>query len=196
MKGYDYMSQKVLRSQSLGEEIANAVSHGVGALLAIAGAVVAIVMAAIHSTAIGVVSAALYGSSLILLYSFSTLYHSLTNKSAKKVFRIFDHCAIFILILGSYIPICLTMIGGALGWTLFGINAEQDFRLKEDMPMENMVRLYDVFEEAIEYSLDTLSELYLSVIKKENGVAMMLWLCTEMELSSLSMEGLTVHDEG
>ena len=80
--------------------------------------------------------------------------------------------------------------------TLFGINAEQDFRLKEDMPMENMVRLYDVFEEAIEYSLDTLSELYLSVIKKENGVAMMLWLCTEMELSSLSMEGLTVHDEG
>ena len=117
------MSQKVLRSQSLGEEIANAVSHGVGALLAIAGAVVAIIMAAIHSTAIGVVSAALYGSSLILLYSFSTLYHSLTNKSAKKVFRIFDHCAIFILILGSYIPICLTMIGGALGWTLFGINA-------------------------------------------------------------------------
>ena len=80
--------------------------------------------------------------------------------------------------------------------TLFGINAEQDFRLKEDMPMEDMVRLYDVFEEAIEYSLDTLSELYLSVIKKENGVAMMLWLCTEMELSSLSMEGLTVHDEG
>ena len=49
---------------------------------------------------------------------------------------------------------------------------------RKDMPMENMVRLYDVFEEAIEYSLDTLSELYLSVIKKENGVAMMLWLCS------------------
>ncbi len=80
--------------------------------------------------------------------------------------------------------------------TLFGINAEQDFRLKEDMPMEDMVRLYDVFEEAIEYSLDTLSELYLSVTEKENGAAMMLRLCTETELSSLSMEGLTVHDEG
>ncbi len=117
------MSQKLLRDQTLGEEIANSVSHGVGTLLSIAGAVVAIVMAAIHNTAIGVVSACLYGASLIMLYSFSTLYHSLTNKSAKRVFRVFDHCAIFILILGSYIPICLTMIGGALGWTLFGINA-------------------------------------------------------------------------
>ncbi len=123
MKGYDYMSTKVKRKQTIGEEIANAISHGVGALLAIAGTVVAIVMAAIHSSAIGVVSAALYGASLILLYMFSTLYHSLTNANAKRVFRIFDHCSIFILILGSYIPICLTLIGGALGWVLFGVNA-------------------------------------------------------------------------
>lgn len=109
--------------QTIGEEIANAVSHGVGELLAIAGAVVAIVMAAIHGTAITVVSASLYGASMILLYLFSTLYHSLTNRSAKRVFRVFDHCSIFILIMGSYIPICLVLIGGALGWTLFGINA-------------------------------------------------------------------------
>ncbi len=111
------------RMQTIGEEIANAVSHGVGELLAIAGAVVAIVMAAIHGTAITVVSASLYGASMILLYLFSTLYHSLTNRSAKRVFRVFDHCSIFILIMGSYIPICLVLIGGALGWTLFGINA-------------------------------------------------------------------------
>ena len=111
------------RMQTIGEEIANAVSHGVGELLAIAGAVVAIVMAAIHGTAITVVSASLYGASKILLYLFSTLYHSLTNRSAKRVFRVFDHCSIFILIMGSYIPICLVLIGGALGWTLFGINA-------------------------------------------------------------------------
>lgn len=111
------------RIQSIGEEIANSVSHGVGALLAIAGAVVAIVTAAMSGTAIKVVSASLYGASMILLYLFSTLYHSLTNKSAKKVFRVFDHCSIFILIMGSYIPICLVLIGGALGWTLFGINA-------------------------------------------------------------------------
>lgn len=111
------------RMQTIGEEIANSVSHGVGALLAIAGAAVAIVTAAIHGTAITVVSASLYGASMILLYLFSTLYHSLTNKSAKKVFRVFDHCSIFILILGSYIPICLVLIGGVLGRTLFGINA-------------------------------------------------------------------------
>ncbi len=109
--------------QTLGEEIANAVSHGVGALLSIAATVVLIVIASVRSDAIGVVSACLYGASLILLYTFSSLYHSLTNKTAKKVFQIFDHCTIFLLILGSYIPVCLTMIRGAIGWTLFGINA-------------------------------------------------------------------------
>lgn len=109
--------------QTLGEEIANAVSHGVGALLAIAATVVLIVTASFRSDAIGIVSACLYGASLILLYTFSSLYHSLTNKTAKKVFRVLDHCTIFLLILGSYIPVCLTMIRGAIGWILFGINA-------------------------------------------------------------------------
>ncbi len=108
--------------QTLGEEIANAVSHGVGALLAIAGSVVLIVFASLRSDAIGTVSACLYGASLILLYTFSSLYHSLTNVTAKKVFRIFDHCTIFLLILGSYIPVCLTMIRGAVGWVIFGVN--------------------------------------------------------------------------
>ena len=111
------------RIQTIGEEIANSISHGVGALLAIAGTVVAIVMAAIHGSAITVVSACLYGASMILLYTFSTLYHSFTNDRIKKIFRVFDHCSIFILILGSYIPICLSLIGGVFGWTLFGINA-------------------------------------------------------------------------
>ncbi len=109
--------------QTLGEEIANAVSHGVGSLLAIAACVIVIVKSAFTSTAIGVVSACIYGSSLILLYTFSSLYHSLTNIKAKAVFRIFDHCSIFFLILGTYTPICLNMIKGGLGWTLFGINA-------------------------------------------------------------------------
>ena len=117
------MSQMFLREQTAGEEVANSISHGVGTLLSIAGAVVAIIMAVFHSTAIGVVSACLYGASLILLYGFSTIYHSITNKRIKRIFRVFDHCAIFILILGSYIPICLTLIGGAFGWTLFGVNA-------------------------------------------------------------------------
>ena len=107
--------------QTLGEEIANAVSHGVGALLAIAGTVVLIVTACIYGSAISVVSSALYGAFAILVYLFSTIYHSLTNTKAKKVFQIFDHCSIFLMILGSYIPISLCLIKGALGWTLFGI---------------------------------------------------------------------------
>ncbi len=118
---------KSFNNQSLGEEIANGVSHCVGALLSIAGTAVLIVRAALHSSAIGVVSASLYGASLILLYCFSTLYHSLTNTGAKKVFQIFDHCSIYLLIVGSYIPISLVMIGQmigkqALGWTILGIN--------------------------------------------------------------------------
>ncbi len=111
------------RPQSMGEEIANAVTHGTGALLSAAGIAVMIVYAARHGDARSVVSASLYGSGLLLLYVFSTLYHSLTAKGAKRVFRIFDHCSIFLLILSSYIPISLSLLRGAAGWTLFGINA-------------------------------------------------------------------------
>lgn len=110
-------------NQSMGEEIANAISHGVGTLLAIAGTVIAIVYACIYGDATSIVSASLYGAGLILLYLSSTLYHSLTNIKAKRVFQVFDHCTIFILILSSYIPISLSLLRGALGWTLFGINA-------------------------------------------------------------------------
>ncbi len=110
-------------NQSLGEEIANSISHGVGTLLSIAGTVIAIVYSCFHGDAMSIVCAALYGAGLILLYSSSTLYHALTNITAKRVFQIFDHCSIFILILSSYIPICLAYLRGAVGWTLFGINA-------------------------------------------------------------------------
>ena len=115
--------QDFVYPQSLGEEISNSVSHGVGALLAIAGTVILIVKAVFSGVVINVVASALYGASLILLYMFSTLYHSITNKKAKHIFRIFDHCSIYLLILGSYIPITLCVIGGIKGWTLFGINA-------------------------------------------------------------------------
>lgn len=109
--------------QSLGEEIANAISHGLGTLLAIAGTPILIVWAALHGDALSVVSASLYGASLILLYLFSTLYHSITNRSGKRVLQVFDHSSIFILILGTYIPVTLGLLRGWLGWTLFGINA-------------------------------------------------------------------------
>lgn len=112
---------KKVTVQSLGEEIANAISHGVGTLLSIAGTVIAIVYACFASDAIGIVSASLYGFSLILLYCVSTIYHSLANNRAKKVFQVLDHCSIFILILGTDIPVYLSLIRGALGWTMFGI---------------------------------------------------------------------------
>lgn len=114
---------KNFNNQSVREEIANAITHGIGTLLAIAGTAILIVRAALHSSAIGVVSAALYGGSMILLYLFSTLYHSLTPYRAKRVFQVFDHCSIFLLILGTYIPISLNLIGGWMGWTMFGVIA-------------------------------------------------------------------------
>lgn len=104
-----------------GEEIANAVTHGVGTLLAIAALVLLIVFSAIEGTAWHVVSFSIFGSTLVILYLESTLYHSLTNKKAKRLFRKFDHMSIFLLIAGTYTPFCLTVLRGALGWTIFGI---------------------------------------------------------------------------
>ena len=106
---------------SLGEEIFNAVSHGVGGLLSIAGTVLLIIFAAIYSNAWGVVGAAIYGASLIILYTMSTLYHAITNPKAKAFFRIMDHNTIFFLIAGTYTPITLVPLRGALGWVIFGI---------------------------------------------------------------------------
>lgn len=104
-----------------GEEIANAVTHGIGTLLAIAALVILIVFSAIYGDAWYVVSFTIFGSSLVILYLFSTLYHSIQVVKAKKVLRIFDHSSIFILIAGTYTPYTLTVLRGALGWTIFGI---------------------------------------------------------------------------
>lgn len=109
-------------NQTLGEEIANAVSHGIGALLAIVGTVILIIYAAYNSSVSGIISASVYGFSLIFLYLMSTLYHALTNDNAKKIFQILDHCSIFLLILGSYVPICLVLLPPQIGWHLLGIN--------------------------------------------------------------------------
>lgn len=110
-------------NQSITEEVANAVSHGVGALMGLIGTIVVVAYALAYGDTTSLVAASIYGGSLIILYSASTLYHSMTNIKAKKVFQVFDHCSIFILILGSYTPISLNLIGGWLGWTLFLLNA-------------------------------------------------------------------------
>ncbi len=112
-----------IRNQSLGEEVFNGLSHGLGALLAVWGTVLMILRALRHSSVLGVVSAAFYGASMVLLYLFSCLYHAVTAPRGKKVLQILDHCAIFLLILGTYIPIALLGVGGLFGWIVFGVIA-------------------------------------------------------------------------
>jgi hemolysin III len=98
----------------------NAWTHLVGALLACLGAIWLLVLAALDGSPAKIVSVAIYGLSLILLYSISTLYHSLRGR-AKVVMRKLDHLSIYLLIAGSYTPFCLVSLAGAWGWTLFGI---------------------------------------------------------------------------
>ena len=109
------------RKQSLGEEISNSISHGITALSAIGGMVVLLVFGAQSEKEWSLFSALFYGLSLVALYTFSTLYHSITHTKAKKVFNILDHCGIFLLIAGTYTPVLLVSIGGSVGWWFFGI---------------------------------------------------------------------------
>lgn len=104
---------------SLGEEIFSAVSHGVSALAAVAALVLLLVFC--EKTPLKVVSVSIYGATMILLYTVSTLYHSLGLNRAKVVFRSLDHCTIFLLIAGTYTPITLVCLGNARGWILFGV---------------------------------------------------------------------------
>lgn len=100
---------------SLSEELISAISHGIGALLSIAALVLCVIFSASHHNTLGVVSSSIYGSSLIILYLMSCLYHSFKPNKAKRVFRVFDHCSIFLLIAGSYTPFLLLVIGGTKG---------------------------------------------------------------------------------
>jgi hemolysin III len=106
---------------SLGEEIANSVSHGVGALLAIGGLAVLTTLAALRGNAWHIVGCSVFGASLVLLYTASTLYHGIRHPRAKKILRAIDHSAIFLLIAGTYTPFTLVNIRGPWGWSLFGV---------------------------------------------------------------------------
>jgi hemolysin III len=112
---------KTYRKLSTGEEVMNAITHGIGALLSIAALVVLIIVADRHGDIWHLVSFSIYGSSLILLYLSSTLYHSFSNPKVKNIFARFDHISIFMLIAGTYTPILLTTMRGIWGWTLFCI---------------------------------------------------------------------------
>ncbi|CAA9491978.1 MAG: FIG01964566: Predicted membrane protein, hemolysin III homolog [uncultured Rubrobacteraceae bacterium] len=102
------------------EEIANSVTHGIGLVASIVGFVVLVSLAAERGETWHVVSAAVYGTTLVSLYAASTLYHALKGTGARDVLRLLDHCAIYLLIAGTYTPITLVSLRGNWGWALFG----------------------------------------------------------------------------
>ena len=119
------LKERVLPTYTRGEEIFNMVSHIVGASLGLIFMIICIVVAAIHNNTYGIVSAVIYGISMVTLYTMSSIYHGLSPKiTAKKVFQVIDHCTIFLLIAGSYTPFLLCTFreyDPALGWSLFAI---------------------------------------------------------------------------
>lgn len=108
------------RAQSLGEEIANAVTHGLGALLALAALPLLVWQAGRQGGGVDVAAAAVFGAALVLMYGTSALYHALPAGASKRWFNRMDHAAIYVLIAGSYTPFTLGVLSGPWGWSLFG----------------------------------------------------------------------------
>ncbi|WP_028596001.1 PAQR family membrane homeostasis protein TrhA [Paenibacillus assamensis] len=111
----------VTHTYSKGEEIANAITHGIGALLSIAALTLLIVFAAIYGDPLHVVSFTIYGISMLLLYTSSTLVHSFPEGRVKDLFETFDHASIYLFIAGTYTPFVLIALPAKLGWTLFAV---------------------------------------------------------------------------
>jgi hemolysin III len=115
------MALAVRRPQTMGEEIANAVTHGIGALLSVAGLAVMVSYATTLGDAYRIVGAAVFGITMVLLYLASTIYHSVHGAQIKPLLRKIDHASIYLLIAGTYTPFTLVSLPGAWGWSLFGI---------------------------------------------------------------------------
>lgn len=118
------LKDRALPDYTRGEEIFNMVTHIVGGAFGIAALATCVVRAFLHGGAYEVVSAFIYGFSMILLYTMSSVYHGLKPETAKKVMQVIDHCSVFILIAGTYTPIALCSLrraSTALGWAVFGI---------------------------------------------------------------------------
>lgn len=103
------------------EEVASALTHGLGAVASIAGAAVLITLAAVFGDAWQVVGASVFGASLVLLYTASTLYHAVWHRTARTRLQVFDHCAIYVLIAGTYTPFTLVGLRGGWGWSLLAV---------------------------------------------------------------------------
>ena len=119
------LKDRVLPKYTKGEEIFNMTSHIVGAVLGIVALVLCVIFASLNKNVYGIVSGAIYGTTMIILYTMSSIYHGLSpKKNAKKVFQILDHCSIFLLIAGTYTPFALCTIrevDPVAGWTIFGV---------------------------------------------------------------------------
>ncbi|MBE7029969.1 MAG: hemolysin III family protein [Ruminococcaceae bacterium] len=118
------LSERILPTYTKGEEIFNMTSHIVGAAWGVAYLVLCVIMAAVHHNVMGVVSSAIYGATVIVLFTMSSVYHGLKPCTGKKVLQIIDHCSIYLMIAGTYTPIALCAVRGqntATGWVLFGI---------------------------------------------------------------------------
>ena len=109
------------RAPRKGEVIANVATHAVGSLLAVAGLVLLVVFSSCHGTVRHIVSCSIYGATLWLMFLMSTVYHSLPDGAAKKTLRIFDHCAIYLVIAGTYTPFTLAVLPPECGWSIFGV---------------------------------------------------------------------------
>lgn len=116
----DAPARRKKRPQSLGEELANALTHGLGLLLAIAGLILLLVRMGAQNDLVGLTSVAIYGTTLVTLYLASTLYHSVQTPRVKQLLRVFDHSAIYLLIAGTYTPLTLIALRDSWGWALFG----------------------------------------------------------------------------
>jgi hemolysin III len=112
---------RTTRSAIQVEELANSITHGIGLVLSIAGFVVLLVFAILRGGALQIVSCAVYGITLICVYTASTLYHAFSSLRIKGALKIFDHCAIYLLIAGTYTPFTLVTLRGGWGWSLFSI---------------------------------------------------------------------------
>jgi hemolysin III len=109
------------RRPTPGEEIANSISHGIGLILAIVATPFLVTAALRYGNTWRMVGVSVFAASMVTLYLSSTLYHAITHDRAKQVFRMFDHCAIFLLIAGTYTPFTLGVLRGPWGWTLLGL---------------------------------------------------------------------------
>ncbi len=119
--GLSNIDNKIKRTQTAEEELANSLTHGFGILFSVVAISLMITFSVINGGVVHILSSAFFGSAFLLMYTFSTLYHAIQHSQTKALLRVFDHISIYVLIAGTYTPFLLLGIGGGLGWLIFGI---------------------------------------------------------------------------